>query len=265
MLEILQKQIKDIPTKEEKINRLREFLQILILKIIYDLGFFKNLSFVGGTALRILYDSRRFSEDLDFSLIKKENYNFDAFTQSLEKQLKKYALETEIKPRDRNIVQNLDIKFKNLLFELGLSNLKEEKLFVKTEIDTNPPKGANIEISLVNKTYVFTVAHYDLPSLYATKLHACFFRKYVKGRDFYDLIWYLGKKIKPNFNLLNNAIHQTQGKRDLITESNFNQFLRKELSRIDFGMVRRDVERFLEDKQELKFLNKDVILQLVKG
>lgn len=101
MLEILQKQIKDIPTKEEKINRLREFLQILILKIIYDLGFFKNLSFVGGTALRILYDSRRFSEDLDFSLTKKENYNFDAFTQSLEKQLKNYALETEIKPRDK--------------------------------------------------------------------------------------------------------------------------------------------------------------------
>jgi predicted nucleotidyltransferase component of viral defense system len=265
MLEILQKQIKSVRTKEEKINRLREFLQILILKIIYDLGFFKNLSFVGGTALRVLYDLRRFSEDLDFSLTKKENYNFDAFTQSLGRQLKNYALEVEIKPQDRNIVQSLDIKFRNLLFELGLSNLKEEKLFVRLEIDTNPPRGANIEISLVNKSYVFTVAHYDLPSLYATKLHACFFRKYVKGRDFYDLVWYLGKKIKPNFDLLNNAIQQTHSQEDLIGEDNFYQFLREELSRIDFGLVRRDVERFLEDKQELKFLNKDVILQLVKG
>lgn len=263
MLEIFQKQIKDFPTTEEKVNHLREFLQILILKIIYDVGFFKNLSFVGGTALRILYETKRFSEDLDFSLTNKKSYGFEAFSNKLENQLKNYSLEVDARKQDKNIVQSLDLKFKNILFALGLSSMKEKKLFIKIEIDANPPQGAGTEISLVNKSYVFTVAHYDLPSLYATKIHACFFRKYVKGRDFYDLIWYLGKRIEPNFVLLNNAIHQTHGQREMITENNFNQFLKEELSRIDFGAVRKDVKRFLEDKGELRLLDKKIILGLV--
>lgn len=264
MLELIRKQIKDFPTREEKINHLREFLQILILKIIYDLGYFKNLSFVGGTALRVLYDLRRFSEDLDFSLSGKRSYSFYEFGDAIQKQLENYGLNVDIKKQDKNVVQNMDIKFKDLLFELGLSQLKQEKLYIKLEIDSNPPKGAATELSLVNKTFIFTIAHYDLPSLYATKLHACFFRKYVKGRDFYDLIWYLGKRIEPNFALLNNAIHQTHGPGKSINSDNFILFLRDELAKVDFSAVKKDVQRFLEDKQELKLLNKETILKLAK-
>jgi len=265
VLEILKKQIKDLKTKEEKINHLREFLQILVLKIIYDLGLFKNLSFVGGTALRILFDLRRFSEDLDFSLANKRNFHFEDFARDLERQLRNYTLSTEIRKQAKNTVQVLDLKFINLLFDLGLSPIREEKLFIKVEIDSNPPKGANNDISLVNKTYLFTINHYDLPSLYATKLHACFFRKYVKGRDFYDLIWYLGKKVKPNFKLLNNAISQTHphSKMEAINEDNFSQFLKEHLLPIDFSKVKSDVARFLEDKEEVKLLDRDVILKLV--
>jgi len=264
MLEILKQQLKDIPTVEEKTNSLREFLQILVLKIIYDLGLFKNLSFVGGTALRILYDLRRFSEDLDFSLTNTEKYDFAGFTNSLDQQLSNYGLQVETRTEDKKVIQNIDIKFKGLLAQLSLSGHKSERLFIKVEIDTNPPQGANLELSLVNKTYIFTVSHYDLPSLYATKLHACFFRKYVKGRDFYDLVWYLGKRIKPNFELLNNAIAQTESKKSPVTEANFSEFLRSQLSAIDFTVVRKDVDRFLEDKTELRLLDKDLIMQLVK-
>lgn len=98
MLDILKKQIAGFRSREDKINHLREFLQILILKIIYDTGYFRNLSFVGGTALRILYDLRRFSEDLDFSLFQKSHYDFRVFGKTLYQQLKNYGLEMDFTP-----------------------------------------------------------------------------------------------------------------------------------------------------------------------
>jgi len=107
---------------------------------------------------------------------------------------------------------------------------------------------------------VFTVTHNDIPSLFATKLHACFFRGFIKGRDFYDLLWYLGKKIKPNFDLLNNAIQQTHPGRTPVTESNFKEFLENELGRIDLRKAQQDVARFLEDKQELKLIDRETFL-----
>jgi len=88
MITLLKSEIEKYSTQEERIHHLRESLQILILKVIYDRGFFKNLSFVGGTALRILYDLKRFSEDLDFSLIQKKGFDFTKFSQDLKKQLK---------------------------------------------------------------------------------------------------------------------------------------------------------------------------------
>lgn len=260
MLDVLRKQIAGFPTREEKLNHLREFLQILVLKIIYDMGYFKNLSFVGGTALRILYDLRRFSEDLDFSLTKKSHYDFEQFGKSLHQQLRNYGLESEVKTQQKNIVQNIEIRITNILMPLGLSSHRGEKLFIKLEIDSNPPAGAKTEISLVNRTYMFTVTHYDIPSLFATKLHAGFFRGYVKGRDFYDLLWYLGKGVKPNFVLLNNAIRQTHPKRAPVTENNFRKFLEDELSKIDFRKAQQDVSRFLEDKQELKLIDLKIFL-----
>lgn len=264
MIEVLAAQIKDLATAEEKVNHLREFLQILILKIIYDQGYFRNLSFVGGTALRILYDLKRFSEDLDFSLTNKKRFIFENFYKSLERQLENYALKAELKSQDRRTVQSIEIKFLGVLYGLGLTAHKSKKLMIKLELDSNPPDGAGTEISLVNKTYIFAITHYDLPSLYATKLHACFFRPYTKGRDFYDLIWYLSKKVSPNYGLLNNAIRQTHGKKEKINKDNFDSFLKKELLRVDFSLVKKDVARFLENKEELKLLDRDLVLSLIK-
>lgn len=112
--------------------------------------------------------------------------------------------------------------------------------------------------------YVFTVTHYDLPSLFATKLHACFFRGFVKGRDFYDLLWYLGKKVKPNFELLGHAIEQTHPERSTVTEDNFKEFLEKGLRKVDFRKAQQDVDRFLEDKQELRLIDMEIFLLALK-
>jgi len=263
MLDLIKRSIKGIPDSEMKVHITREFLQLLILKIISDKDYFKNLAFVGGTALRFLYSLRRFSEDLDFSLINKEGYKFESFLGKITYELEKYGLSVEIKKSAKEPVQSAMVKFKDILYLLGLSKQKDRRLSIKLEIDSNPPVGWNTELSLVNKHFVFTVLHFDIPSLYATKIHACFFRKYIKGRDFYDLMWYFGKKAMPNFELLNNAIEQTEKKRMDLNAKNFNDFLKERLIGIDFAKVRKDVERFIEDKNELKLLNRDVILKLL--
>jgi len=213
--------------------------------------------------LRLLYGLRRFSEDLDFSLIKKQGYKFDDFLKKIISELEEYGLSIEIKNGIKEPVQSVMVKFKDVLDILGLSTQKEQKLSIRIEIDSNPPRGWNTELSLVSNHFVFTILHFDIPSLYATKIHACFFRKYIKGRDFYDLIWYLGKNVMPNFELLNNAIEQTEKKRLDLNAKNFNDFLKENLTGVDFARVRKDVERFIEDKSELKLLNRDIILKVL--
>ncbi|MCK4351895.1 nucleotidyl transferase AbiEii/AbiGii toxin family protein [candidate division WOR-3 bacterium] len=263
MLDLIKKNISGISGREAKTHITREFLQLLILKILYDKGYFKNLAFVGGTALRFLYGLRRFSENLDFSLISGKGYKFDIFLERVAYELGKAGFSLEVKKSMERPVQSAMFKFKDILYLLGLSNQRGQKLFIKLEVDSNPPKGWNTELSLVSKHFVFTVTHFDISSLYATKLHACFFRKYIKGRDFYDLIWYFGKKSIPNFELLNNAIEQTEHRRINLNAENFNNFLKEKLASVDFVKVRKDVERFIEDKNELKLLDKDLILKVL--
>jgi len=255
MIEILREQFTTEMSAEERANRVREFLQVLVLKIMADKGFFRNLAFVGGTALRMLYNLRRFSEDLDFSVTGARGYDAHNFVVELTKGLKLFGIEAEIKPPKNKTVHSIPVKFPGVLQEIGVSPLKEQKLSIRIDIDTHPPKGAAMETSLINKTYLFNVVRYDLPSLYATKLHACLFRKYTKGRDFYDLVWYLGRKVEPNYRLLNNAVKQTEGRSKTITSNNLRQVAIDRLKNVDFSAARRDVERFLEDKNELKLLN----------
>lgn len=259
MIDLIKQRFKPEMDPEEKLNRVREFLQIVVLKIIYDKGFFKNIVFVGGTALRILYDLRRFSEDLDFSLINDKGYVFALINSEIERGFKLYGLDVEIKAKEEKTVHSAFLKFPGLLKDLGLSRLDSQKLSIKFEVDSRPPLGGKIETTLVNKIYFINIAHPDISSLYATKLHACLFRKYAKGRDFYDLVWYLTKKITPNFILLNNAIEQTQGENLGLSEENFKGFLAERIEKVDFKSVRSDVARFLEDKKELDFLNAEVI------
>ena len=259
MIDVLRQHLTASMDAEEKINRVRDFLQVLCLKIIHDKGYFKNVAFVGGTALRILYDLRRFSEDLDFSVVKKKGYGFSEIISNLVYELDLYGFKVETKNSAGKTVQSSFLKFSHLLNQLGLSQMRKQKLSIKIEVDSNPPEGWGTQSTLINKTYIFNILHFDLPSLYATKLHACFFRKFTKGRDFYDLLWYLGKKTRPNFTLLNNAIKQTEGKDLDLNEGRFKNFLLKNLEKVDFDFVKKDVERFLEDKKELDLLNFNLI------
>lgn len=253
--EALEKQTQ--PTLKKLI--LTEFLQHLILQSMYRNNFFENLVFTGGTALRILYRIERFSEDLDFSLVSKEGFRFKTVLEKIEKDLKSQQCDFEFYQKEQRNVAKADLRFPGLLKEFGISPLKDQKLTIKYEIDMKPPAGGKKEISLVSSPVSYTVCVFDLPSLFATKLHAIFYRGYIKGRDYYDLVWYLGRRVKPNFMLLNNAIRQTQGEGFEISEEGLKLRLIEHLKTVDFDKVRSELARFLINSDELKFLDFSLI------
>ena len=150
-IELLKEKFKNIVNIEEKANKVREYLQILSLKILFYHNFFNNFAFVGGTALRIIYDLRRFSEDLDFSLVNKKNYSFKNVTEILEKELNRYGLKIELARRENSTVNICMLKFAGLLSELKISSIKEQKLSIKIEVDTNPPIGGKTLLTPVNR------------------------------------------------------------------------------------------------------------------
>lgn len=264
MIEFLAQHISSAPSAETKLNRLREALQIACLKTMQDTDAFSRVAFVGGTALRILYDIRRFSEDLDFSVTDLRGYDFLKLIEAIDRGFGLSGLEIQVKTKVGKTVQASMVKFPGLLKRLGMSALESQNLSIKIEADSNPPEGWQTEDTVVNKIYLLNIRHFSVPSLYATKLHACFFRKYVKGRDFYDLLWYLGKKTSPNYRLLNSAIQQTNGIDMKLSPSTIKNFLLGRLDNVDFSLVKSDVERFLEDKSEIALLEKRLIAKSIE-
>ena len=263
MREFLKNKLSKYDNRMAKYNYLREYFQLLILRIIDEKGFFQKLAFIGGTALRILYDLNRFSEDLDFCLIDNKNFSFETLLQSIERELTLANFSVSIVGKDKKTVAAAFIKFKNLLYEFDLSSHEDQNLSIKLEIDQNPPAGYQTAFSMINKEFLVGINHYDLPSLYASKLHAILHRKYEKGRDYYDLIWYISKNIVPNYALLNVAIQQTEHRPSTLDEKSLNQALRDRIERTDFDRLRLDTQPFLADPGELRFFTKAYFLKLI--
>ena len=259
MIEALKQELAGAASVEAKTNRAREYLQVLALKALSDQDAFAHRAFVGGTALRIVFGLRRFSEDLDFSLVGAAGYDFGGICGRLVKDFGLNGLSVSLDKAKGKTVNSAFFSFPGLPHALGLSGHKQEKLSIKIEVDTNPPAGWARQTTVLNKTYLFSVGHYDLPSMFAGKLHACFYRPYTKGRDIYDLFWYLGRKVRPNFEMLNNAIAQSQGVAPGVNAGNFKEFMLERAANIDLAAAKKDVERFLEDKSELRLFSKDIL------
>ena len=255
-------------TQNQNLNRIREYLQAYFLHIIYKNKFYQNLVFTGGTALRFIYKIRRFSEDIDFSLsTKAKNYNFTDMVKNILQEFKLAGYDLEIKYNDSRTVHNALLKFSGILFETGLSLLKSQKIVIKVEVDSNPPLGGIETSSVYNSSFMFYMLHYDLTSLFAGKVHALLCREYAKGRDWYDLLWYLTKfkGLEPNFIMLNNAMAQTSRKPVKLTAGNWKAEIKKTVETLDWAKVRNDVSRFLEDNSELSLLESKTFVNLLAG
>jgi len=244
----------------------REYLQARILDALQDQGVFLLWAFLGGTALRFLYAIPRFSEDLDFSLIVPgEEAGLRAAMARVKRGLEREGYRVEGKVSDRKAVASALIKFPGLPHELGLSPHPSQTLSVKVEVDTNPPAGAGIETSVVRRHVTLHLCHYDKASLLAGKLHAVLSRPWAKGRDLYDLAWYLADRTwpAPNLALLNAALAQTGRKGRPMTPKSWRQEVRRRLVQVDWPKARADVRPFLERERDLDLVTPSVLLSLL--
>ena len=248
------------------LNLLREYLQALVLRSFHECEAFRPLAFVGGTALRFLHGLPRFSEDLDFSVVSTEGYEGKQWMAKVKRDLALAGLDPQVTWNDRKVVHTGWIRLPGLLHEAGLSAMPDEKLAIKVEIDTRPPEGARCERRIVTRHVTFLVQYFDLPSLLAGKLHAVLARRYAKGRDWYDLMWYLSHSppVDANVILLQHALDQTQGS-GRYDAASWRELVRQRAASLDTEAIARNVRPFLERPQDAALLTRDNLLGLVKG
>lgn len=253
--------------KGEKLHPLREYVQNYILFLMQKTGMSSSLYFVGGTALRFLYRIRRYSEDLDFSAAEDWNASdLSIYMKKIVNQLEKSGYSCAVNIKDRDGVQKAVIGFVGLLYEAGLTHRKEQKLNIHLEIDLNPPKGWVGKRTIVDLHLPVVLQHYDLASLFAGKCHALLMRVYTKGRDVYDLFWYLTKhkNLLPNFELLNNALQQTRESYAKVTPDNWLEVLGQRIGSLDWKSIENDVLPFLEFQDDLLSFTRENLLMLLK-
>lgn len=244
----------------------REYLQARILEALQDRGVFTRWAFVGGTALRFLFGLPRYSEDLDFSLIvpKKEEEEFSPLLRKISAVFDAEGYANDVRLKDKGAVNSALIRFKDVLFELGLSPRRGQILSIRVEIDTNPPPGAENSTTVIRKFVALNLLHYDRPSLLAGKLHALLTRPYTKGRDLFDLVWYLADPTwpEPNFTLLNNALAQSGWLGPEMNSANWRRNVVARLERIHWDQAVKDVTPFLERSQDVRLLTLDNVKSL---
>jgi hypothetical protein len=245
----------------------REYLQARILSGLQRAGAFVPLAFHGGTALRFLYGIPRYSEDLDFALEgARESYDLRRFLRGIESDLtaENYALDVTVK--DEATVHSAWIRFPGLPYELGLSPHPNAVLRVKLEVDTNPPAGATLATTVIRRYVLLNLQHHDRASLLAGKLHAILQRQYTKGRDLYDLYWYLANPgwPEPNLAMLNHALEQSAWPGERITPRNWRGTVWRKLSEIDWEQAVADVRPFLMDQGEIALLTRESMRRLLR-
>ena len=263
----LRKQVEGADTPLIGQHIVREYLQARILEGLQHLGAMVPLAFQDGTALRFLFDLPRYSEDLDFTLERNvEQYDFRKYLNKISREFEKEGYDVRLKVNDRSVVQGAFIRFPGLLYELGLSPHRNQVLAVKLEVDTNPPRGAGLETTITRRHVTLQIQHHDRSSLLAGKLHAVLQRAYTKGRDIYDLFWYLSNRDwpEPNLRLLNHALQQTDWGGERMTLDNWRGVVRSKLAQLSWDSVVEDVEPFLEKQAQVELLTRENLLSLLE-
>ncbi|MFC2172920.1 nucleotidyl transferase AbiEii/AbiGii toxin family protein [Acidobacteriota bacterium] len=244
----------------------REYCQARILQILQDMGVFRAWVFHGGTALRFLYGIPRFSEDLDFTLRPEiPGSNFRDVIKKIQTSLEAEAYEVYLKIRDDTPVNSAFIRLPGLLWELGLSPHRAEVFSIKVEVDVNPPAGGIFETTVVRRHVLLNLCHHDKASLLAGKLHAILTRGFLKGRDIYDLVWYLSDRSwpAPNLVLLNNALVQTGWAGKAVTPESWPLLVAQRLGEAEWRRALEDVRPFLERPEEIALLARENVLGLL--
>lgn len=260
---------------------LREILQSIVLIGLSRGGFFNKASFYGGTALRIFYGLNRYSEDLDFTLNEKDDtFNFEQYFKYIYEVASSYGLELEIITKTKRIEPPIESAFAKLNTYQTFIKIKpnqdlikimhkDELMKVKFEVDCNPTLGFEAENKWLDMPEYASISVLDQSSLFSGKIHAILCRTYknnVKGRDYYDFLFYIKNRIKPNLNYIRNKLIEV-GK--LQEEDEFNievlkKMLIEKIEQVDFNKVKEDAERFLFKNEKIDYYSKELFIDMIK-
>ena len=268
---------------EDYENALKEIVQEVALMGLSRSDFFSKAAFYGGTALRIFYGLPRYSEDLDFSLeVPDAAFDLASYLTYVEKELKAYNFSMTVRKKEKTketTVQSAFIKgntVQNILEitsnDASVYSINPQALLkIKFEVDTNPPEGAGFQYMNAINPANYKVRIYDMPSLFAGKMHAVLCRDYkhrVKGRDFYDYIWYLKRNCSVNLMHLQRRMEQS-GKWDPeeeLTMPRLKELLKQWFRSVDFDSAKADVSPFLSqtEKEGLEFWSADFFIDITE-
>jgi len=271
-------QIRNI---EDKKNAIKEIVQEIVLCGLSRGGFFRDAAFYGGTALRIFYGLDRFSEDLDFSLVaQKPDFDLTKYFSYIENETKSLGLNFSVAEKEKTMDSNIKSAFlkgntkEHILTFYEESNdintiHKDESIKIKFEVDVNPPSGATYETKFGLFPAPYQVRLYDMPSLFAGKIHACLCRNWktrVKGRDFYDYVFFLAMGAKVNLDNLKARLVQSKYVAEdyALTIENVRTLLNERFSNVDFLQAREDVLPFVKDKSKLDLWSKEFFIEITK-
>ena len=246
-------------------NAKYEVTQQIVLAGLHHSGFFNKAAFYGGTCLRIFHGMRRFSEDMDFTLLQEDpTFHLEDYFQDIIAEFKLAGRDVIITKKDKLTLGKVESAFlKDETDVYNLSFQTEKTIKVKIEIDIKPPLEFQTEFKKLDHPGTFLVRCMTLPCLYAGKMHALAFRTWktrVKGRDWYDFEWYVRNEVPLDYNHLRTRIKEFNGL-DLSKED-FLELLRKRLSSTDIDLVKADAINFVENQHELDIWSNDYFLQL---
>ncbi len=254
-----------ISSEIEEMQALREITQEVILASLGRTGFFNQAAFQGGACLRIFHGLNRFSEDLDFTLLQPNpGFAWQEYLGQVASDVKSFGYDMEITDRhaflkDEAVGKILRLRYAGKTGMLG-------KIRIKLEIDTNPPSGGQNEVRYMDFPYLSPVTLQDRATLFAGKIHALLCRNYVKGRDWYDYIWYTARNTPVNYRYLEEALHQSGPWKDTsvhVDRTWLHDALYRRISSIDWEEAGKDVRRFIPvgEQSSVDLWNTDVFVQ----
>lgn len=265
------------PNKAAEENAIKEICQEIALAALSRKEFFRIGAFMGGTCLRILHGLRRFSEDLDFVLLDEiDNFNWEPYLKAIETEFEAFGLRCEAVDRSRadQAIRKAFIKENSFgqVLQLQFPRIRSDvqRVMIKLEIDTHPPEGAQLNTSHLTYPYPFAITSHDLPSLFSGKCSAILARTYVKGRDWYDFLWYVQNKTKMNFPLLKSALEQHgpyMGRKIPMSPDWIVKELQNKIQSLDWQKARMDVDRFVpvNERPSLDLWGSDLFLSVTNN
>lgn len=269
-----------LETRDDYETAVKEIVQQLALLGLWRSKFYEHAAFYGGTAMRLFYGLRRFSEDLDFSLItKNEDFDFVPHLKAVEKEVESFGFQFSVEKREKAVISQIESAFIKGNTRINLLSIevpgkivnrfdRSRKIKIKLELDTAPPPGSQYEVKTLLNPIPFSIKLFSRPDLFAGKIHAVLCRQWksrVKGRDFYDLTWFIAQKIPCRIEHLKERMIQTRHweKQENLDKNIVLQLLEEKFNRVDFDQAKQDVRPFLKDKQELELWSREFFFNLL--